>query len=148
MSLSGARNDILRAPCCSFHKLCLCLRVRPCLPMSLPAPPVSSPGSLETTCLTTSPPTQFSSIQSLSCVWLFVTPRTAARQASLSITNSWNLLKLMSIALVMPSNHLILCQTCNTVQSQPEAAQASQLNVHSHHKQLGLGLACYSALLH
>ena len=50
-----------------------------------------------------------SSVQSLSCVWLFVTPWTAARQASLSITNSWNLLKLISIRLVMPSNHLILC---------------------------------------
>ena len=52
---------------------------------------------------------QFSSVQSLSRVWLFATPWTAARQASLSITNSWNLLKLTSIELVMPSNHLILC---------------------------------------
>ena len=43
-------------------------------------------------------------------VRLFATPWTAARQASLSITNSWSLLKLMSIALVMPSNHLILCR--------------------------------------
>ena len=51
----------------------------------------------------------FSSVQSLSCVWLFVTPWTAAHQASLSITNSWSLLKLMSIELVMPFNHLILC---------------------------------------
>ena len=42
-------------------------------------------------------------------VWLFVTPWTAARQASLSITNSWSLLKLMPIESVMPSNHLILC---------------------------------------
>ena len=50
-----------------------------------------------------------SSVQSLSCVRLFVTPWTAARQASLSITNSWSLLKLMPIKLVMPSNHLILC---------------------------------------
>ena len=50
----------------------------------------------------------FSSVQSLSCVRLFATPCTAARQASLSITNSWSLLKLMSIELVMPSNHLIL----------------------------------------
>ena len=50
-----------------------------------------------------------SSIQLLSHVWLFVTPWTAACQASLSITNSWSLLKLMSIELVMPSNHLILC---------------------------------------
>ena len=53
-------------------------------------------------------PFQFSSVQSLSRVWLFVTPWTAARQASLSITNSRSLPKLMSIELVMPSNHLIL----------------------------------------
>ena len=52
---------------------------------------------------------QFSSVQSLSCVQHFVTPRTAACQASLSITNSRSLLKLMSITSVMPSNHLILC---------------------------------------
>ena len=48
-------------------------------------------------------------VQLLSRVGLFPTPWTAARQASLSITNSWSLLKLMSIELVMPSNHLILC---------------------------------------
>ena len=52
---------------------------------------------------------QLSSVQLLSCVWLFVTPWTAALQASLSITNSQSLLKLMSIESVMPSNHLILC---------------------------------------
>ena len=51
-----------------------------------------------------------SSLQLLSHVRLFVTPWIAARQASLSITNSWTLLKLMSIELVMPSNHLILCR--------------------------------------
>ena len=51
----------------------------------------------------------FSSVQLLSHVWLFVTPWTAARQASLSITNSRSLLKLMPIKLVMPSSHLILC---------------------------------------
>ena len=51
---------------------------------------------------------QFSSVQLLSHVQLFVTPWTAARQASLSITNSQSLLKLMSIELVMSSNHLIL----------------------------------------
>ena len=51
----------------------------------------------------------FSSVQSLSQVKLFATPWTAARQASLSITNSWSLPKLMSIESVMPSNHLILC---------------------------------------
>ena len=53
---------------------------------------------------------QFSSIQSFSHVQLFATPGTAAHQASLSITNSWSLLKLMSIESVMPSNHLILCR--------------------------------------
>ena len=51
---------------------------------------------------------QFSSVQSLSRVRLFVNPWIAASQASLSITNSWNLLKLMSIESVMPSSHLIL----------------------------------------
>ena len=48
-------------------------------------------------------------VQSPSCVRIFVTPRTAARQAFLSITNSWSLPKLMSIESVMSSNHLILC---------------------------------------
>ena len=52
---------------------------------------------------------QFSSVQSLSRVQLFATPWTAAHQASLSITNSQNLLKLMSIVSAMPSNHLIFC---------------------------------------
>ena len=55
------------------------------------------------------PRVQFSSVQSLSCVRLFVIPWTAAHQASLSITNSQNLLKLMSVDSVMPTNHLILC---------------------------------------
>ena len=52
---------------------------------------------------------QFSSVQLFSRVRLLVTPWIAAHQASLSITNSWSLLKLMCIKLVMPSNHLILC---------------------------------------
>ena len=52
----------------------------------------------------------FSSVQPLSHVWIFATPWTATRQASLSITNSRSLLKLMSIESVMPSNHLILCR--------------------------------------
>ena len=51
----------------------------------------------------------FSSVQLLSCVWLFATPWTAACQASLYSINSQSLPKLMSIELVMPSNHLILC---------------------------------------
>ena len=54
---------------------------------------------------------QFSSVQPLSHVWLFSTPWTTARQASLSITNSRSSLKLMSIESMMPSSHLILCRT-------------------------------------
>ena len=52
---------------------------------------------------------KISSVQSLSHVWLFVTPWSTACQASLSITNSWSLPKFISIASVMPSNHLSLC---------------------------------------
>ena len=58
---------------------------------------------------------QFSSVQSVSPVWLSATPWTAACQASLCITNFWSLLKLMSMELEMPSNHLInfsSCQSC------------------------------------
>ena len=54
--------------------------------------------------------TQFSSVLSLSHVWLFATPWIAARQASLTITNSWTSLRLVSIETVMPSSHLILCR--------------------------------------
>ena len=54
---------------------------------------------------------QLSSLHSLSCVRLSTTPWTAEHQASLSITNSWSWLKLMSIELVMPSNHLFLCRS-------------------------------------
>ena len=56
-------------------------------------------------------PCQFSSVQSLSHIWLCATPWTAACQASLSITNSWSSLRLMSIESVMPSSHLILCRS-------------------------------------
>ena len=52
----------------------------------------------------------FSSVQLLSCVWLFATPWIAAHHASLSITNAWSLPKHMSIEPLMPSNHLILCR--------------------------------------
>ena len=55
---------------------------------------------------------QFRSVHSLSCVRLFATPWTAARQSSLSITNSQSSPKPMSIESMMPSNHLILCSTC------------------------------------
>ena len=89
------------------------------VPISQSIPPLLSPGNDKfvfyicdfTSVLQISLflPFLFSSVQSLSCIWLFVTPWTEARQASLSITNSQSLLKLMSIELVMPSNHLILC---------------------------------------
>ena len=67
---------------------------------------------------------QFSSVQLLSHVWLFVTPWTPTHQDSLSITNSWNLLRLMSIELVMPSNHLICC-CCFSSCLQPFPASGS-----------------------
>ena len=54
-------------------------------------------------------PDFFVVIQLLSCIWLFVTPWTAALQASLTFTISWSLLRLMSMELVMPSKHLVLC---------------------------------------
>ena len=53
---------------------------------------------------------QFSSVQSLSCIQLFATPWTEAREDSLSIINSWSLLRLMPTESVMPSNHLIFCR--------------------------------------
>ena len=98
--------------------------VRIALPTSVAGPPSAplvlrslpstsqQPAQLQTcstTCWTRGGRLQLSSVQSLSCVWLFVTPWTAAHKAFLSITNSWSLLKLMSIESVMPSNHLILC---------------------------------------
>ena len=60
---------------------------------------------------------QLSHLFSSVTVQLFATPRTAAHQASLSITNSWSLPKLMSIASVMPSNHLILCRPLSRLPS-------------------------------
>ena len=76
--------------------------------------------------------TQFSSVQLLSRVRLFATPWIAARQASLSITNSQSLLKLMSIESVMPSSHLILCRPLHLLpQSLPASGSflVSQLRV-------------------
>ena len=88
-------------------------------PLGLPFPspgdllnPGIEPGSpaLQADALLSEPPGKpINSVQSLSCVQLFAAPWTAARQAFLSITNSRSLLKLMSIELVMPSNHPILC---------------------------------------
>ena len=72
---------------------------------------IPKPPGLNLSCPTLLPPLTFSVqlVQSLSRVQIFATPWTAAPQASLSITNSWSLLKFMSIESVMPSNHLILC---------------------------------------
>ena len=70
---------------------------------------------------------QFSSVQSLSHVWLFVTPWTAACQAPLSINNCWNLPKPMSIESVMPSNCLILCHPLLLL-SGPVGYKGSQRN--------------------
>ena len=67
------------------------------------------PDCLPSNPLCQSPTLTLSSVQLLIRLQLFATPRTAACQASLSITNSWSLLKIMSIESVMPSNHLILC---------------------------------------
>ena len=64
--------------------------------------------SVQKTKIMASGPIQFSSVQLLSCVRRFATPWVAARQASLFITNSWSVLKLMPIEVVMPSSHLIL----------------------------------------
>ena len=87
------------------------------LSLSSTSPTPSNPsGSLQSTKLNSLVNTTgshsvlyISSVQSLSRVQLFATPWAAACQVSLSITNSWSLLKLMSIMSVMPSNHLILC---------------------------------------
>ena len=63
-------------------------------------------------------------VQSLSCVWLFATSRIAARQASLSITNSPSSPKLLSTESVMPSSHLILCRPFSSC---PQSLPASGL---------------------
>ena len=68
-------------------------------------------GLLQSVMIKNTTGSQFSSVQSLSRVRLFATPWIAARQASLSITNSWSSLRLMSIESVMPSSHLILCRS-------------------------------------
>ena len=75
------------------------------------------------------------SVSSLSHAWLFETPWTAARQASLSITNSQNLLKLVSIGSVMPSNHLILCRpfSCYSTTNRNEHQAVKSLEEMSMH---------------
>ena len=97
--------------------ICRCYGLNVCVPLKLyvqvPTHNVISAvfrGWLGLECGTFTNRIQFSAVQSLSHVQLFVTLWTAACQASLSITNSWSLLKFKSIELVMPSNHLILCR--------------------------------------
>ena len=82
--------------------------VSPCPHISSKEPGISGFFSASACCRSQQNCSQFNSVQSLSCVWLFVIPWTAECQASLSITNSQNLIKLMSFESVMPSNHLIL----------------------------------------
>ena len=83
-------EQIPRFKCQLYMCMCLCVCVSGQAAGTLPQGPIHS-------------------VQLLSRVWLFATPWTTAHQAFLSVTNSWSLLKLMSIQLVMPSNHLILC---------------------------------------
>ena len=77
---------------------------------------------------------QFSSVQSLSRVWLFVTAWIAARQASLSITNSQSSLRLTSIKSVMPSSHLILCRPLLLLPPNPSQHQSLFQWVNSLHE--------------
>ena len=94
----------------TFHTLCLPEEER----VSISQPPNKILGlTLTESTWVTRPPlnqSQFNSVHSLSYVQLFATPWIAARQASLSITNSWSSLNLTSIESVMPSSHLILCR--------------------------------------
>ena len=96
---------IFRSLCCIFSVCVWCLRIFWCHSFTCSCPVFLAP----------LPPLcplffRFISVQSLSHVRLFVTPWIAARQASLSITNSRSLLKLMSVESVMPSSHLLLCR--------------------------------------
>ena len=77
---------------------------------------------------------QFSSVQFLSRVRLFAIPWITAHQASLSITNSWSLFKLMSIKSVMPSNHLILCRPLLLLPPNPSQHQGLFQWVNSSHE--------------
>ena len=84
-----------------------------------------------------------SSVQSLSHVWLFVTPWTAAHQASLSITNSQSWLKFMSIESVMPSNYLILCRLLLLL---PSIFPSNRVFSNGHPGQMGHGEEFWSSL--
>ena len=92
-----------------LHSFLEALERSPFLVFSLPILSIKSPYLRKSQSVTFKKYIQFSSVQSLSHVQLFSTPSITAHQASLSITNSQSSLKLMSIELVMPSSHLILC---------------------------------------
>ena len=100
---------VLTGVCYSFMLLGFCWSIFS-LPLHISALLIKQFWSLDSRASQTQN-TSFVVVQSLSCVCLFVTPWTAARQASLSFTISWSLLRLMRIELAMPSNHLILCRS-------------------------------------
>ena len=85
---------------------------------------------------------QFSSVQSLNRIRLFATPWIAARQASLSITNSQSSLKLMSIESVMPSSHLILCHSLLLLPPNPSQDQSLFQWVNSSHEMANSLVKC------
>ena len=86
-------------------------------------------------------------VQSLSHVWLFATPWTAPRQASLCITNSQSLLKLMSIELVMPSNHLILCHLLSSCLQSFPASGSFQMSLVLHNRCPSIGVSASVSVL-
>ena len=90
---------------------------------------------------------QFSSVQWLSHVWLFVTPWITARQASLSITNSWSSLKLTSIKLVMPSSHLILCRPLLLLPLNPSQHQSLPMSQHFAWGSQSIGVSALASFL-
>ena len=89
---------------------------------------------------------QFSSVQSLSRVQLFATPWIAIRQASLSTTNSWSSLKLMSIESVMPSSHLILCRPLSSCSQYFPALGSFQLSLLSTSGGQSIGVSTSTSL--
>ena len=115
----------------------LCLTLCNCLDCNMPG--FSIHGILQARILAW---VQFNSIHLHGCVRLFVTPWTAAHQTSLSIINSWSLLKLMSIESVMPSNHLILCHPGGLPWMLPSLGSQSLLSfgLIAHHSALSVCL--------
>ena len=107
---TGEVPDTFLSHCgyCSVTKSCPTLQPHGLQLARHPCPSLT-PGACSNSCSLSWWSSLLQSVQLLSRVWLFATPWTVTRQASLSVTNSWSLLKLMSIESAMPSNHLILC---------------------------------------